>query len=600
MVDGQEPAGQPSFFRKPAPAGSPAHRRPPAPPPPAPPGALPPPAPPLPPGPPERLPAPPPGTPSSGAPRHPVFHGRGGTLFGIHVVNTLLTLVTLGVYYFWAKTRLRQYLFSQSEIEGDRFAYHGTGRELLLGDPKSEGPFAEISWAQRGTLLGLTSRYLATGDERYAAHGKRMVDGLLAVAVREEPGLYYPEGYYQPGGWRFHKPGLHPAIEEYNAAVAVPALRFFAATGYEPALELGRDLTTFALHHTPCYLPDGRLRKTVGDVEGHFHTHSNFALAVLTLGIVTGQREYLSWARQTYEVLKAWGTDFGWFPEGFGQRHGEVCCSTDMIELALLLGRHVSPVYFADAERFGRNHLLEGQFLSLDQLQTGVERLPVGKAAAERNRPLDAAVTNEGVTETQVGAFASRSTLNDAFHLDATALMQCCNAAGARGLYDLWRYAVDEGSTVDGRANLSINLRFSVETRAIRVVSHEPADGKLDVTVTAPSRIAVRLPEGMSQALAVIQDGSEPRVVSLDAADGYVSLDLDPGQSAALHYAQPERIATYQIGSPDKFERGTGFWRGETLLRVDPPGRYLPLYERATDLPAVQPEATSGKPIHAL
>jgi uncharacterized membrane protein YjgN (DUF898 family) len=141
MVDGQEPAGQPSFFRKPAPAGSPAHRRPPAPPPPAPPGALPPPAPPLPPGPPERLPAPPPGpppgTPSSGAPRHPVFHGRGGTLFGIHVVNTLLTLVTLGVYYFWAKTRLRQYLFSQSEIEGDRFAYHGTGRELLLGTLKA-------------------------------------------------------------------------------------------------------------------------------------------------------------------------------------------------------------------------------------------------------------------------------------------------------------------------------------------------------------------------------------------------------------------------------------------------------------------------------
>ena len=137
MVDGQEPAGQPSFFRKPAPAGSPAHRRPPAPRPPAPPGALPPPAPPLPPGPPERLPAPPPGTPSSGASRHPVFHGGGGTLFGIHVVNTLLTLVTLGVYYFWAKTRLRQYLFSQSEIEGDRFAYHGTGRELLLGTLKA-------------------------------------------------------------------------------------------------------------------------------------------------------------------------------------------------------------------------------------------------------------------------------------------------------------------------------------------------------------------------------------------------------------------------------------------------------------------------------
>jgi uncharacterized membrane protein YjgN (DUF898 family) len=69
--------------------------------------------------------------------RRPTFHGTGGTLFGIHLVNTLLTLVTLGVYYFWAKTRLRQYLFGQTGIEGDRFAYHGTGRELLLGTLKA-------------------------------------------------------------------------------------------------------------------------------------------------------------------------------------------------------------------------------------------------------------------------------------------------------------------------------------------------------------------------------------------------------------------------------------------------------------------------------
>jgi uncharacterized membrane protein YjgN (DUF898 family) len=61
------------------------------------------------------------------------FHGSGGTLLGIHVVNVLLTLATLGVYYFWAKTRVRRYVFGQTEFAGDRFAYHGTGREMLLG-----------------------------------------------------------------------------------------------------------------------------------------------------------------------------------------------------------------------------------------------------------------------------------------------------------------------------------------------------------------------------------------------------------------------------------------------------------------------------------
>ncbi|HEV3347738.1 MAG TPA: DUF898 family protein [Methylomirabilota bacterium] len=69
--------------------------------------------------------------------RHPIFHGSGGTLFGIHVVNVLLILVTVGIYYFWAKTRIRGYLSGQTEIAGDRFAYHGTARELLLGTIKA-------------------------------------------------------------------------------------------------------------------------------------------------------------------------------------------------------------------------------------------------------------------------------------------------------------------------------------------------------------------------------------------------------------------------------------------------------------------------------
>lgn len=61
------------------------------------------------------------------------FHGSGGSLFGIHIVNVFLTIVTLGVYYFWGKVKVRRYLLHETEFEGDRFAYHGTGKELLIG-----------------------------------------------------------------------------------------------------------------------------------------------------------------------------------------------------------------------------------------------------------------------------------------------------------------------------------------------------------------------------------------------------------------------------------------------------------------------------------
>jgi len=61
------------------------------------------------------------------------FRGQGGSLFGIHIVNMLLALLTLGIYYFWGKIKALKYVYSQAEFDGDRFAFHGTGKELFLG-----------------------------------------------------------------------------------------------------------------------------------------------------------------------------------------------------------------------------------------------------------------------------------------------------------------------------------------------------------------------------------------------------------------------------------------------------------------------------------
>ena len=71
--------------------------------------------------------------PASYETRGPSFHGDGKSLFKIHLLNLLLTILTLGGYYFWAKVKVRNYLYAQTKFEGDRFAFHGTGMELLIG-----------------------------------------------------------------------------------------------------------------------------------------------------------------------------------------------------------------------------------------------------------------------------------------------------------------------------------------------------------------------------------------------------------------------------------------------------------------------------------
>jgi uncharacterized membrane protein YjgN (DUF898 family) len=65
------------------------------------------------------------------------FHGAGGTLFGIYLLNTFLAIFTLGIYSFWGKTKVRSYLWSKTEVERDCFVYHGTGKELMSGFSKA-------------------------------------------------------------------------------------------------------------------------------------------------------------------------------------------------------------------------------------------------------------------------------------------------------------------------------------------------------------------------------------------------------------------------------------------------------------------------------
>jgi uncharacterized membrane protein YjgN (DUF898 family) len=76
-----------------------------------------------------------PGVPLPAAPAEikPVFTGRIGEMYGIFIVNLLLTIVTIGIYRFWAKARNRKYLWSHVSVAGDCFEYTGTGRELFFG-----------------------------------------------------------------------------------------------------------------------------------------------------------------------------------------------------------------------------------------------------------------------------------------------------------------------------------------------------------------------------------------------------------------------------------------------------------------------------------
>lgn len=61
------------------------------------------------------------------------FHGNWQEFAGIAFPNLLLTIVTLGIYRFWATKRERDYLWSETEFIDERLEWTGTGLELFIG-----------------------------------------------------------------------------------------------------------------------------------------------------------------------------------------------------------------------------------------------------------------------------------------------------------------------------------------------------------------------------------------------------------------------------------------------------------------------------------
>ncbi len=61
------------------------------------------------------------------------FNGKGLSLLRLYVVSNLLALLTFGIYHFWGKAKIRRYLFSSTELMGERFSFTGSGKELFIG-----------------------------------------------------------------------------------------------------------------------------------------------------------------------------------------------------------------------------------------------------------------------------------------------------------------------------------------------------------------------------------------------------------------------------------------------------------------------------------
>lgn len=445
-------------------------------------------------------------------------------------------------------------------------------------------PVVEMEWSPRGALMAWTTRYLALDDVDAVRRAQRLVHALLLRAVWKGDACWFPASYLPAEGWQnATTPPEQMADVLIGGQIVYPLARFAAATGSEEAIRLADGLIRHLRQRSGAFEPGGKFTEKTGR---YFHSNTGFILGVLKYGLITGKDDLVDWSRAAYDYACTWGTDFGFFPHGLEGRarwQGDICATADMIEIALLLGLHRDPSFLADAERYGRNHLLESQLLDFDWVEKRVEAPFCQELWCANHQP--EGITIEDVCARSLGAFAGWTRPNDAFDPKNPRLMQRCTGAGMRALYALWHYAVNRQEEA-----VVVHMPFSRDTRWATVTSLVPQEGCVEILMKTSGVLAVRVPPGVTtDQVEVLVNQDRPRHETLRS--GYAWLEaLRNGDAVTVRWPLTERAMLYEMDST----RYTGAWRGDTLMRMNPSGTLAPIYWRPLEMAAARPRGASG------
>jgi hypothetical protein len=428
-------------------------------------------------------------------------------------------------------------------------------------------PHTRPAWLQQGTLLGLTTLHQLTADDDYRVLAERNIEAVTRMARFNEDGTaeFPGDAYTRADGWvKWPEDPAH-RFSVFSTSITMPLMRYCRLTGYEPALRLASGLMAWAL---------GDHDGGTGLFEfGHFHCQSRLVTALLLRGVVTGNAADMELGEQLYLKARGLGTRSGWFPEQINNPEhnrsnlAETCCLTDMIEAAILLAQHRDVTYWNDVERFVRNHLLVHQITDVDWFEdlTYVPAVqhPLGFDLEEATGDAGGA-RGDHLKDSLRGAFAGWGavTAMSDDSMFANSNQHCCNAAGGRALYDVWRYAVDD----DG-ADFRINLHLHRDHAAATVVVDEgeaEAPGCLRIEMKQRRRLSVRVPEGV--------DAREMRatcngVPVVGEPGAFLGLgEVQAGDCLEIYYPMKVSVTREAI-APGTF---TFHWRGLTVMRAEP------------------------------
>ncbi|MFB3789292.1 MAG: hypothetical protein ACE15F_23280 [bacterium] len=412
------------------------------------------------------------------------------------------------------------------------------------------------SFSQGSALFGLLAWYEDTGDAPVRKALERLITAQLGRTRKQ--GIQRIDPTVQ----------LEKSSGSHLAGYQIfPVIRFHELTGYPDALELAEGLTRWALAD-PVWAEDGWITLPLS-WEGHIHSWLETAAGCLRTARHWPEPErsrVLQRAKALYDwVMSTNGTAFGWiatFPT-----HGscETCAIGSAIRLALELSAAGHPEYLDDVERFVRNQVIEAQFRGLSAYEEGTNRAS----------PL------------LLGCFDSQSLPNG--HLgtrgedDPGTVEGCCLNGGMRALALAW-----DAIAVAGETGLTMQLGLSRDGPGGRVIGYQPLAGRIDVIPQAPGAVRVRLPRWVEPGTVTVLLGGQ--TVKTVIEDGFAVLpSVEAGQRVSVRFPLREFEEDITAGGAQYHVR----WKGDVVMKVDPPGKREPCYQNRTEAGTPRPVLSS-------
>jgi len=361
-------------------------------------------------------------------------------------------------------------------------------------DPSKEGDM--FFWDQGRVLYGLVTWFIKEGDPQVKGYIQGMIRGLKRVAVYEDDYAYFPyESMYR--GKYIERRDMSQSLWAATGQPVEPLVRYWEETGEEEALDfagkLVRGLLKAPIHF---FEPSGAFTLHEDPYHFAFHVHSHTAalIGLLRYAIAAGERELLSLGQRAYDwIRKHSSTSFGWTCEHYPYKtlhddHQEVCCMTDVLNLAVLLAEAGYERYWNDVERICRNHLVESQIVSTEIYRPFLVGLKHLIRKIERLE--DGWCSYDDIPERIVGGTTGGGWANEMYSPRGFGASGCCSPHMNKGFYLAWSHIITRRPD-----RIRVNLSLNFDSPWVKILSFRPYQGRVEVILKEDASLSVRVPD---------------------------------------------------------------------------------------------------------